>query len=193
MSESGLEASLTGQNELSIQQVTGFMSNDFAIEDGQGRPVASIRTTGSAASRFFAGSRQFEITDLSGVVLFQVHDPMTWGRDRYRVTAPDGSPIAELVRRTTFFTTSVQASVVDGTELRLEGNFLDHSYRLLAGEQVVAVVDRTWAGLGKALLGHSRYALRLDPAMPVLVRYAVIGSVIALDLIRDKAQRRRSD
>jgi hypothetical protein len=57
-----------------------------------GRPVASIRTTGSAASRFFAGSRQFEVTDQCGTALFQVHDPMTWGRDRYRVTAPDGSP-----------------------------------------------------------------------------------------------------
>lgn len=193
MSESGLEVSLTGQNELSIQQVTGFMSNDFAIEDAQGRPVASIRTTGSAASRFFAGSRRFEITDLSGGVLFQVQDPMTWGRDRYRVTAPDGSPIAELVQRIAFFKTTVQVSVVDGTELRLEGNFLDYSYRLLAGGHPVAAVDRKWAGLGKALLGHSRYAVTLDPGMPELVRYAVVGSVIALDLIRDKANRRHND
>jgi uncharacterized protein YxjI len=193
MSESGLEVSLTGQNELSIQQVTGFMSNDFAIEDAHGRPVASIRTTGSAASRFFAGNRQFEVTDLSGTALFQVHDPMTWGRDRYRVTAPDGSPIAELVQRTAFLKTSVQVSVVDGTELRLEGNFFDHSYRLLVDEHPVAAVDRTWAGFGKALLGHSRYALQMDPGMLELVRYAVIGSVISLDLIRDKAHRRRSD
>jgi uncharacterized protein YxjI len=193
MSESGLEVSLTGQDELSIQQVTGFMSNDFAIEDAQGRPVASIRTTGSMASRFLGGSRRFEVADLSGAGLFHVHDPMTWGRDRYRVTTPDGSPIAELVQRVAFFKTSVQVSVVDGTELRLEGNFFDHSYRLLVGEHMVAAVDRKWAGLGKALLGHSRYAVQLDPGMPDLVRYAVIGSVIALDLIRDKADRRRSD
>lgn len=37
------------------------------------------------------------------------------------------------------------------------------------------------------MLGRSRYAVELDPGMPEVVRYAVIGSVIALDLIRDKA------
>ena len=31
----------------------------------------------------------------------------------------------------------------------------------------------------------------LDPGMPELVRYAVIGGVIALDLIREKESRRR--
>lgn len=193
MSDHGPKPSLTGQNELSIQQVSGFLSNDFAIEDTQGRAVATIRTTGSAASRFVAGSRRFEVTDPSGRVLFQVHDPMTLGRDRYRVSAPDGAPLAELVQRRTFFATSVLVSVVDGTELRLEGDLIGHSYRLLAGGHPVAEVGRRWAGLGRALLGRSRYAVSLDPALPELVRYAAIGSVIALDLIRAKASRRRSD
>lgn len=35
MSEGGREVSLTGRDELSIHQGTGFMSNDVAIEDGR--------------------------------------------------------------------------------------------------------------------------------------------------------------
>ena len=112
---------------------------------------------------------------------------MTFGRDRYRVTGPQGEPIAEIVQRISFFRTSVAISVVDGTDLQLDGSRSGFSFRLMAGETSVATVDRKWAGFGRAMLGRSRYAVELDPGMPEVVRYAVIGSVIALDLIRDKA------
>lgn len=175
---------------LVMQQVTGFLSNDFALEDSEGRPVAYGHTRGSAASRIFGGSRQLEITALDGTPLFSVQDPMTWGRDRYRVTDPQGGPIADLVQRMTFLRTSVQVSVVDGTELVLDGNLRGMDFQLTAGGTAVATVNRKWAGLGQAVLGRSRYALSLDPGMPGLVRYAVIGSVIALDLMRAKQSRR---
>ncbi|XKH54669.1 LURP-one-related family protein [Citricoccus nitrophenolicus] len=180
-------SSLSGQNLLVMQQVTGFMSNDFAIENGEGLVVAHGHTRGSAASRMFRGNRQFEIQDLDGTPLFRVEDPMTLGRDRYRVTGPQGEPIAEIVQRISFFRTSVAISVVDGTDLQLDGSLSGFSFRLMAGQAPVASVDRKWAGLGRAMLGRSRYAVELDPGMPEVVRYAVIGSVIALDLIRDKA------
>ncbi|MGM7670149.1 LURP-one-related/scramblase family protein [Microbacterium sp. A93] len=178
---------------LVMQQVTGFLSNDFALEDSEGRVVAHGHTRGSAASRIFGGNRQFEITDLDGTPLFHVHDPMTLGRDRYRVTDPQGGPIADLLQRMTFLRTSVQISVVDGTELVLDGNLRGMDFRLTAGGTAVATVNRKWAGLGQALMGRSRYGLSLDPGMPGLVRYAVIGSVIALDLIRAKQSRRNND
>jgi uncharacterized protein YxjI len=189
MSVPGARSSLTGQNLLVVQQVSGFLSNDFALEDGQGRPVAHIQTLGSAASRFLRGNRAFAVVGLDGYPLFRVEDPLGLGRERYRITDPQGGPIAELAQRFAVFRTSVAISVVDGTELRLDGSLSGFSFRLMAGQTPVASVDRRWAGLGRALRGRSRYALRLDPAMPELVRYAVIGSVIALDLIRDKAHR----
>ncbi|NUL43761.1 hypothetical protein F7P69_00910 [Cellulosimicrobium funkei] len=182
-------SSLSGENLLVMQQVTGFMSNDFAIEDGEGHVIAHGLTRGSVASRMFRGSRQLEIQDLDGTSLFRVEDPMTLGRDRYRVTGPQGEPIAEIVQRLTFFRTSVAISVADGTDLRLDGSLSGFSFRLMAGQAPVASVDRSWAGFGKAMWGRSRYAVELDPGMPEVVRYAVIGSVIALDLIRDKAGR----
>lgn len=128
---------------LVMQQVTGFLSNDFTLEDSEGQAVAYGHTRGSAASRMFRGHREFEIQD------------------------------------------------VDGTELQLDGSLSGFRFRLMAGEAAVATVDRQWAGLGQAFMGRSRYGVSLDPNMPEIVRYAVIGSVIALDLIRDKAQRRR--
>jgi uncharacterized protein YxjI len=189
MSGTGAQTSLTGQNLLMMQQVTGFMSNDFAIQDGQGRPVAHIHTQGSAASRLFRGNRTFVVVDVDGIPLFTVEDPMGLGRDRYRITEPQGGPIAELTQRFAMFRTSMRISVVDGTELRLDGSLSGFAFQLMAGDVPVATVDRKWAGLGQALRGRSRYAVHVDPAMPELVRYAVIGGVIALDLIRDKANR----
>ena len=176
---------------LVLQQTTGVLSNDFAIEDAQGRPIAQVHTRGSGLGRMFLGSRQFEVTDLNGATLFQVQDLATLGRDRYQVLDAQGSPIARIVQRFTLFTKQVDLEVADGTVLTLRGSLFEYDFQIMAGSTQVAAVSRQWSGLGRALMGHSTYVLRLDPGMPELVRYAVIGGVIALDLIREKESRRR--
>ncbi|MFC7402830.1 LURP-one-related/scramblase family protein [Citricoccus sp. GCM10030269] len=183
----------TGGRVLVLQQITGLLSNDFTIEDQHGEPVAQVHTRGSGLSRFFLGSRRFEITDLQDRLLFQVQDTVTFGRDRFQITDADGQSLAQIVQRITFFRKEVDVSVVDGTTLRLRGDLFGFDFEILAEERRVATVSRKWSGLGRALLGRSTYALELDPEMPETIRYATLGSVIALDLIRAKANRRRSD
>ena len=176
---------------LVLQQTTGVLSNDFAIEDGQGRPIAHVHTRGSELGRMFMGSRQFQITGLNGATLFHVQDLATLGRDRYQVLDAGGTPIARIVQRFTLFTKQVDVEVADGTVLTLRGSLFEYDFQIMAGPTEVAAVSRQWSGLGRALLGHTTYVLRLDPAMPELVRYAVVGGVIALDLIREKESRWR--
>ncbi|MDO5633919.1 MAG: LURP-one-related family protein [Micrococcus sp.] len=176
---------------LVFQQVTAMMSNDFTIQDVSGQPVAQVHTRGSGLARLFMGSRDLEVTDLQGNTLFMVQDIVTMGRDRYQVLNAHGEVIANLVHRITFFTTQMEVQVIDGTVMELRGNLFDYDFQILVGQTPVAEVSRQWSGLGRALMGHSTYLLRLDPQMPDMVRYATMGAVISLDLLRAKEDRRR--
>lgn len=178
---------------LHMQQTTNFMANDFAVTDDQERPVLQVRTTGSGASRFFLGNRSFVIEDAeTGRMLFGFEDVATWGWDRMSMVDAEGLPLAHLRREVAFFRTRVSCSVVDGTEFEIVGDVWGTSFTLQARGVQIAAVERRWAGLARGLMGHSRYEVRLDPAMPPLVRCAVVGTVLGLDLMRAKDQSRNS-
>lgn len=189
MAISGKTPSLLDHDTLVMQQTTGFMSNDFDILDAQGSTVGKVETTGSTGSRLFMGNRSFDVADRDGTPLLHLDDVVNVGRDTYELTYPDGSGLATVTKRITFLRTKIQISLVGGPELELRGNALDFDFQVFAGETVAATVSRQWGGVSRGLLGHSRYAVALDPAAPRHVRLAIIGGLIALDLIRAKADR----
>lgn len=178
---------------LTLQQLTSFMSNDMQVTDPDGGTVASVVTTGGGLGRMLMGSRSFDVLDgEDGPVLFRLADPTSFGRDRYAIVDADGLPLANLVREHAFFRTSVSVEVVDGTRFAVTGNLWDHDYAMTVGERPIARTTATFGGFANALAGRSRYELRLDPGMPPVVRCAVLGTAIVLDLIRAKDRRRRS-
>lgn len=179
-------ASLLDHDTLVMQQITGVMSNDFEILDAAGNPAGLVRTQGGAASRMFMGSRELDVTELDGTVLAHVSDTISVGRDRFSLTSADGTPLAELVKRITLFTTKVDIEMTDGPALELQGSFIDLDFRILAGEVVAAQVARQWAGIGRGLLGHSRYVVQIRQDAPADVRRTILGTCVALDLIRRK-------
>lgn len=175
---------------LALQQVTSFLSNDMQVLDAEGRVVATVETQGGALSRMVMGDRQFVVRDGDdGRVLFHLDDSVTFGRDRYQVLDAAGLPLANIVREIAFFRTSVSVDVVDGTRFTVAGNLFDHDYQMMAGDVAIARTTAQWGGFLNALAGRSRYRLDLDPAMPPVVRCAVLGTAIALDLIREKDRR----
>lgn len=179
---------LLQHDTLVIDQVTNVMSNDFAISDADGQQVGSIRTEGNALKRMFLGSRRLLVLDDDGTALLRLEDTMTLGRDRMEITDGDGRPLASLVKRMSFLKSRITV-VVDDTELDLTGNMWGFDFTMSGPRGELATVARSWSGLGKALLGHSRYVVRLTPGVPARERQAVLGSVIALDLIREKESR----
>lgn len=178
---------------LTLQQVTSFMSNDMQVTGPDGQTVATVVTTGGGLGRMVLGSRTFDVVDgEDGRVLFRLADPATFGRDRYAIVDADGLPLANLVREFALFRTSVSVEVVDGTRFAVTGNLWDHDYTMTVGQAPIARATATFGGFMNALAGHSRYELRLDPGMPPVVRCAVLGTAIALDLIRAKDRRRNN-
>ncbi|MCK6094511.1 hypothetical protein KZX06_01320 [Micrococcus sp. EYE_162] len=178
-------------NAVTVQQMTTWNSNDMAILGPDGETVATVVTRGGGLSRMLMGSREFDVVDgEDGRVLFHLQDPATFGRDRFQVFDAQGYPLANVAREFAFFRTAVSVEVVDGTRFSVTGDLFDYDYTFAAGERQIARVTAEFAGFLNALAGRSRYQLTVDPAMPPVVRCAVLGTAIALDLLRAKDQRK---
>lgn len=179
---------LLEENLLAMQQVTSLMSNNFEIANAEGQPVGLVHTTGSAASRLLRGSRSLVVTELSGEPVLSVADSLNFWRDTFELSDATGQPLAHLRQRFAFFSTRVDMHLADGAVVEMKGNLRGLDFDFLLGERRPARVSRQWSGLGNALLGRSTYAVEFDPEAPHPVRAAIIGGVIALDLIRHKAE-----
>lgn len=176
------------QDTLVFQQITGFMSNDFDIFDERGATVGRVHTGGSGAKRFLMGSREFEIYDADGRYLLKIDDTVSLGRDRWQLLDSGGAVFADIVRRFAFMVKKVDVDIVDGPQLALRSSDLfDFSFGVSAGDVEIARTDRQWAGVGNALLGHDRYVLHFRHDVTRRDRLAIIGTMIALDLMRQKS------
>ncbi|MFW0112552.1 LURP-one-related/scramblase family protein [Rothia sp. P5766] len=176
---------LLTENSLVIQQTRSFLSNDFALEDERGMVLGRVHTTGSLAVNFLKGNRSFDLVDDRGQPLLTIRDPFDLGLDRYELYKPDGSFFAHVQKHFSFLTKRLSIELPQLT-LNLEGNLLEYSFNIMAGSTVAAQVSRQWGGLTSAIRGKSRYGVHLDPVAPAEVRLAIIGALVALDLIRAK-------
>ena len=70
----------------------------------------------------------------------------------------------------------------------VEGDFFSREFNVVDAddEEIVAQASRERAGFAKALLGHDRYALYYPADTSPDRRLAILGGMIALDLMRAK-------
>lgn len=169
-----------------LDQVTSFMRNDFAINAADGAQVGSIHTEGSAMSRMFLGSRKLAVHDADSSVVVRLDDVMTMGRDRFSILDGEGREFATLVKEFTFFRKRLSLMLSSGEQLDVQGDLFDFDYQITGSGGLAAQVSRRWPGLGASLLGRDRYVLSLTPGLLPHLRAAVVATVIALDLIRQK-------
>mgnify|MGYP006989298239 FL=1 len=182
--------SLAQADSFALQQTSTMLSNDMSVTTADGTPVATVVTRGGGLSRMLMGARGFDVLDArDDRVLFRLSDPATLGRDVYAMTGPHGEPLAQLRQELSLMRTAVSVRVADGTAYTVTGNLFDHDYQMVAGEVPIARVTAEFRGLMKLLRGRSAYRLDLDPQMPPVVRCAVLGTAVALDLIRAKRSR----
>lgn len=178
--------SLLDHDTLIMQQRTNFMSNDFDIHDEHDNVIGHVATEGSAMGRLFMGSRKLTVQDLDGTPLATVTDPVNFGFDKFEIHFSDGSLLALLRKRFTFIHKRVDIEVVDGPVIELKGRLFDFDIDFTVDDSTVAQATRKWAGLGRGFLGHSRYALVFTVPTPPAAKLALIGGMLALDLIREK-------
>lgn len=174
------------ENTLVLQQVTAMVTNDFALQNVDGRTVGRVETHGSLGARLMKGSRHFTVRGDTDQPVLVLRDPLNFVRDTFELENPDGSAFGQVRKRFAFFNQRLDITLTSGELIELKGNFLGLDFELRSHGKVVARISRKWSGLAKGLLGRSTYAITFDPATPADPRKAAIGAMIALDLVRRK-------
>lgn len=184
---------LLSHDVLIVQQINSFMANDFDILDTTGGVLGRVVGQDSFGGLFFAGPRRFLLVQSDGTPLLAFDDVMDIGFDTFEMSWPDGRRLATLRRRPALFSTSITVTAATGTSLELVGDLGGLDYQVVSGGTVLGRVAREWAGMGAALLGHSRYAMAFAPDANAETRLLALGTAIALDLIRRKRRRRANN
>lgn len=169
-----------------MQQVTGFMSNDFDILDANGAALATVSTTNDAGPRWLVGSRSFTVVDANGQFLMGITDPMDFMRDTYQLANPGGNQFALVRKRFTFMALRATIEIAGASTITLAGKPFSMEFLADVAGVEIARATRQWAGLGRGLLGHSRYALEIRPDVTPIDRLGLIGGMVAMDLMRHK-------
>ncbi|MCT1367699.1 LURP-one-related/scramblase family protein [Kocuria sp. HSID16901] len=180
---------LLERNTLVMQQVTGFMSNDFDILDESGASLATVSTTNDAGPRWLVGSRSFTVVDAAGQFLMGITDPMDFMRDSYQLADPSGQQFALIRKRFTVMALRATVEISGASTITLSGKPFSMEFAADVDSVEIARATRKWAGFGRGLLGHSRYALEIRPDVRPLDRLGLIGGMVALDLMRNKQSR----
>lgn len=186
MSEPASVPALLCHDVVVMQQVSAMLANDFEILDEVGNPIGILSGTDSTMSRVFLGPREFTLRDVQGNELLTISDVPDLGLDTFELSSPTGHLVATLRRRLSLFRTSVDISTPDGVVYELRGKVMGFDYQVHSGDELVAQASREWAGVARGLLGHSRYVVTFTPGTDPRVRLLVLGTVVALDLIRMK-------
>ncbi|MDY3048226.1 MAG: hypothetical protein SOR40_00385 [Rothia sp. (in: high G+C Gram-positive bacteria)] len=179
---------LLTENTLIVQQTRSLMSNDFSLYRSDGQLLGQVLTTGSMAGRFLAGNRSFDLVDQQGNLLIKIYDPFDFGLDRYEIHNPDGSLFAQVQKQFSFMHKRLLIQM-PGLSLDLEGSLFEYDFAIRTKGHLAAQVSRQWGGLIAGLRGKSRYQVSFDPVAPEPVRLAILGGLVALDLIRAKDAR----
>lgn len=187
-------SNLLDNNLLVMQQVDAFLANNFDICDTQGNVVGRILGTDSTGARLLLGTREFDLVGTDGTRLAHISDPPDFGFDTFTITGPDGFGLAKVQKRLSFLSRKVSVHLASGEELSLKGEILDYEFTVsLAGpNQPLAQASRKWTGFCDALLDKSRYALEFFPQASFTHRLAILGTMIAVDLMRRKEDKASS-
>jgi len=179
---------LLHQDLLILQQLRSGLSPEFDILDDQEQVVGMVSGTESGARQFLLGPREFDVLDADGRRLAHVTDVRELWRDTYEIVRGDGSMLAIVTRKLGFFSHRFSIELITGEVFMAKGDFFGREFSVVdaVDEEIVAQASRERAGFVKALLGHDRYALYYPVETSPDRRLAILGGMIALDLMRAK-------
>ena len=182
------QTGLLQQDLLILQQFRSGFSPEFDILNDQEQVVGMVGGTESGARRFFLGAREFDVLDADGRRLAHISDVRDFWRDTYEIVRGDGSMLATVTRKMGFFSRRFSIALSTGEVFMVEGDFFGREFNVVDAddEEIVAQASRERAGFAKALLGHDRYALYYPAGTSPDRRLAILGGMIALDLMRAK-------
>ena len=115
------------------------IGDDFWIEDERGRRVA--RVDGKA----LRVRQTLNFEDPAGNLICQIQERMLRIKDTLEIEGPGGQSMATIKKALiTPVRERCSVNIGGGPDLEVQGNILDHEYRIEGGGQVVATVSKRW-------------------------------------------------
>lgn len=193
-----MHPALLSDRTLVIRQACNFVQDDFFIFNTNGQKVASFLETGAWWKKLLGVMRTFTLFSLDGEgnpdqELFSITDPRNFLGDTYEVRDANQHVIGSVKTKLFSIKTRLTVSIEGLDDVEVDGGFLGRSYSMTSNGREVASIDRKWGGLSKEMFGKQTYALHLDPNLPEHVRFAIIGTVLIVDLVKEKASSSTND
>jgi uncharacterized protein YxjI len=146
------------------------IGDDFWIEDGSGR--RAFKVDGKALR--IRDTLKFE--DPQGNELCKIQEKKVRIKDTMSIEGPGGETLATVKKA---IITPVRdrwtAKVGNGPDLDVQGNILDHEYRIGEGRNKVAEVSKKWFRV------RDTYGVEIDPGQDDILILAV---TVAIDMMR---------
>jgi uncharacterized protein YxjI len=151
------------------------IGDDFDVLDENGTKVFHVD------GRVFSVRGKVVIEDPSGAEVATVHRHLVALRPTYEIRI--GGEKAAEVRKKLFtpFRDKFTIDVPGPDDLEMKGNLLDHEYVIEQGGEEVATVSKRW------LTVRDTYAVQVAAGIDPLL---IIGSVLALDLALERAEKK---
>lgn len=155
-----------GATRYQMHQKLISIGDDYVISDEQGR--AAFKLDGKALRL----RKTIVFTDAAGRELCKIQERMLRVRDTMEIENPDGSRMATVKKA--MITPLRERWVVEvngGPDLDVQGNVLDHEYRIEQGGHQVAEVSRRWFRI------RDSYGVEVSPGQNDILILAVTAVI----------------
>jgi uncharacterized protein YxjI len=157
-----------------MRQKMVSIGQDFWIENDQGQKV--FKVDGKALR--VRNTLKFE--DASGNELCKIQERMLRVKDSMEIEGPGGERLAMVKKALiTPLRDRWVAKIGDGPDLDVQGNILDHEYRIGEGRDKIAEISKKWFRI------RDTYGVQIDPGQTDVLILAV---TVAIDMMAHKGR-----
>ncbi len=146
------------------------IGDDFWIEDGSGR--RAFKVDGKA----LRVRDTLKFRDAHGNELCKIQEKKVRIKDTMHIEGPGGETLATVKKA---LITPVRdrwtVKVGDGPDLDIQGNIVDHEYRIEHGRDKVAEVSKKWFRV------RDTYGVEIDPGQDDIL---ILAATVAIDMMR---------
>lgn len=163
-----------GSNRYQMQQRTVSIGDDFWIENERGERVFKVDGKVLRAPQIL----QFE--DARGKVLCMIQERMLRVKDSMEIEGPHGEHLATVKKALlTPIRERYMVQIRSGPDLEVQGNLLDHEYRIELNGRKVAEVSEKWFRL------RDSYGVEIDSGQDDIL---ILAATVAIDMMAHPAR-----